>query len=145
MWKRQVREQDVDIIVAERWRARRKPWPGSTTWRNLRERHMPEAMIRTAIRHDLRLVGPLRRGNDPLWSSASASLMSDKSCQIDSRIALNKEARHARPWQSKNHTKGLIDRHVVNQSGKFIERRMPARFNTLVSKDTPRKRLLAGR
>ncbi len=37
--------------LSERWAARRKPWPGSATWRYLRdERFLPDTIIRTAIR-----------------------------------------------------------------------------------------------
>ncbi|RCS23055.1 DUF3991 domain-containing protein [Phyllobacterium salinisoli] len=59
VWKRQARQRDPDRGVAERWSARRNPWPGSTTWRYLRnERHLPEAVVRAAIRHDLLREGP---------------------------------------------------------------------------------------
>jgi hypothetical protein len=55
-WTRQPREREPDLSIPERWRARRKPWRGSATWRYLRdERHIPEPVIRTAItRNDLR-------------------------------------------------------------------------------------------
>ncbi|WP_192357164.1 DUF3991 domain-containing protein, partial [Mesorhizobium mediterraneum] len=51
--------------IPERWAKRRKPWPGSMTWRYLRdERCLPEAIIRDAIRHDLVREGP--RGS--MWA-----------------------------------------------------------------------------
>lgn len=55
-WTRQRREREPDLSIPERWRARRKPWRGSATWRYLRDdRHIPEPVIRTAItRNDLR-------------------------------------------------------------------------------------------
>lgn len=55
-WTRQPRELGPDLSIPERWRARRKPWRGSATWRYLRdERHIPEPVIRNAItRNDLR-------------------------------------------------------------------------------------------
>ncbi|MBX4962665.1 DUF3991 and toprim domain-containing protein [Rhizobium binae] len=59
VWNRPARDRAADLGIAERWGARRKPWPGSMTWRYLRdERHLPEAMIRAAIRHDLLREGP---------------------------------------------------------------------------------------
>ncbi|TIN90205.1 MAG: DUF3991 domain-containing protein, partial [Mesorhizobium sp.] len=61
VWKRQARHRKPDLGVAERWSARRKPWPGSMTWRYLRDdRHLPEAVISAAIRHDLLREGPSR-------------------------------------------------------------------------------------
>lgn len=66
VWKRQARDRDPDLGVAERWSARRKPWPGSMTWRYLRDdRHLPEAVIGAAIRHDLLREGP--RGS--MWAA----------------------------------------------------------------------------
>ena len=55
-WTRQPREREPDLSIPERWRARRKPWRGSATWRYLRDdRLIPEPVIRTAItRNDLR-------------------------------------------------------------------------------------------
>lgn len=66
VWKKQARQYDPEIAVAERWRTRRKPWPGSRTWRYLRdERHLPEALIRAAVRDDLLREGP--RGS--MWAA----------------------------------------------------------------------------
>lgn len=55
-WTRQPREREPDLSIPERWRARRKPWRGSATWRYLRDdRHIPEPVISTVItRNDLR-------------------------------------------------------------------------------------------
>ncbi|MFS8039431.1 DUF3991 domain-containing protein [Xanthobacter sp. AM11] len=66
VWTRQVRERDPDIGVSERWRARRKPWRGSMTWRYLRdERALPETVIRAAIQQDRLREGP--RGS--MWAA----------------------------------------------------------------------------
>jgi len=59
IWTRPARSRSVDLSVAERWVRRRKPWPGSLTWRYLRERReLPEAIIRAAIRCDRLREGP---------------------------------------------------------------------------------------
>jgi hypothetical protein len=66
VWTRQVRDRDPDIGVSERWRARRKPWRGSMTWRYLRdERALPETVIRAAIQQDRLREGP--RGS--MWAA----------------------------------------------------------------------------
>jgi hypothetical protein len=66
VWKRQARDREPDLGIAERWSGRRKPWPGSMTWRYLRDdRHLPEAVIRAAIRHELLREGP--RGS--MWTA----------------------------------------------------------------------------
>ena len=59
VWRRPRRETATDASIAERWRARRAPWPGSATWRYLREeRGLSELVLRTAIRQDLLREGP---------------------------------------------------------------------------------------
>lgn len=59
VWKKPARDRAPDLVIAERWGARRKPWPGSMTWRYLRDdRHLPEAVIRASIHHDLLREGP---------------------------------------------------------------------------------------
>ncbi|WHA44270.1 MULTISPECIES: DUF3991 and toprim domain-containing protein [Agrobacterium] len=59
VWTRVTREPEPVAAIPERWTKRRKPWPGSMTWRYLRdERHLPVAIIRAAIRHDLVREGP---------------------------------------------------------------------------------------
>ncbi|MET4213889.1 hypothetical protein ABIB95_008742 [Bradyrhizobium sp. LA2.1] len=59
VWTRESRARDPDLTAADRWRVRRKPWPGSLTWRYLcAERGIPEAIIRAAIRHDRLREGP---------------------------------------------------------------------------------------
>lgn len=58
-WQRPRRETDVEATIADRWRTRRKPWPGSATWRYLRnERWLPDFRIRMAIRQDRLREGP---------------------------------------------------------------------------------------
>lgn len=59
VWTRASRVYDPDLGAADRWRARRKPWRGSPTWRYLREaRGIPEAVIHAALRHDRLREGP---------------------------------------------------------------------------------------
>ncbi|WP_245474956.1 DUF3991 and toprim domain-containing protein [Bradyrhizobium sp. Leo121] len=59
VWTRESRAHDAAAAAADRWRARSKPWPGSMTWRYLRdERAIPEAVIRAAVRHDRLREGP---------------------------------------------------------------------------------------
>ncbi|MDX3807105.1 MAG: DUF3991 domain-containing protein [Bosea sp. (in: a-proteobacteria)] len=66
VWTRPARKHDVDLDVAERWRRRRKPWPGSQTWRYLsEERALSDAVIRAAIRNDRLREGP--RGS--MWAA----------------------------------------------------------------------------
>lgn len=57
-WQR-PRTQRPIVFLAERWRARRAPWSGSTTWRYLREeRLLPDDVLRAAIRQDGLREGP---------------------------------------------------------------------------------------
>ncbi len=59
VWRRPWRDVATDVSIAERWTARRAPWPGSATWRYLRdERGLSEFVLRTAIRQDLLREGP---------------------------------------------------------------------------------------
>lgn len=59
LWARPARKHEADVAVGERWRRRRKPWPGSLTWRYLgEERALSDATIRAAIRHDRLREGP---------------------------------------------------------------------------------------
>ncbi|KAA3448176.1 hypothetical protein C7I87_22970 [Mesorhizobium sp. SARCC-RB16n] len=59
VWERQAPERNPGISAAERWSRRHKPWPGSSTWRYLREgRHLPDSVMRSAIRQDLLREGP---------------------------------------------------------------------------------------
>lgn len=58
-WTRRQRERDPDISILQRWQNRRKPWPGSATWRYLRdERCLPEIILRNAIAQDRLREGP---------------------------------------------------------------------------------------
>lgn len=58
-WQRQSRERTPDLSVPERWSARRKPWPGSATWRYLQdERALPDPVLRQAVAEDLLREGP---------------------------------------------------------------------------------------
>ncbi|MQB46096.1 DUF3991 and toprim domain-containing protein [Rhizobium sp. ICMP 5592] len=48
-----------DLSLPERWRARRRPWPGSSTWRYLNsERWLPAPLLHAAINADLLREGP---------------------------------------------------------------------------------------
>jgi len=66
VWTRRSRERDPDLGIADRWRARRRPWRGSMTWRYLRdERGLPDTVLRAAIRQDRLREGP--RGS--MWAA----------------------------------------------------------------------------
>jgi len=66
VWRRSISETEPAASVLERWSKRRKPWPGSHTWRYLQDdRRLPENVLRTAIRHDLLREGP--RGS--MWAA----------------------------------------------------------------------------
>ena len=58
-WNRPNRNRATDQTVAERWTARRKPRPGSATWRYLTDtRGIPGAVLRQFIAADLLREGP---------------------------------------------------------------------------------------
>lgn len=58
-WTRSTCERAPPEPLTERWRTRRKPWPGSATWRYLRGgRFLAEPVIRAAIRQDCLREGP---------------------------------------------------------------------------------------
>lgn len=58
-WTRKTSDRAPDLTITKRWRDRRKPWPGSATWRYLRDtRHVPERVIRKAIAENLLREGP---------------------------------------------------------------------------------------
>lgn len=66
VWTRASREREPVSSLSERWSSRRKPWPGSATWRYLRdERLLPDAIIHAAIRQDRLREGP--RGS--MWAA----------------------------------------------------------------------------
>ena len=59
VWNRPRKNRAPDQTVAERWAARRKPRPGSATWRYLTEtRGIPDAVLRQVIAADLLREGP---------------------------------------------------------------------------------------
>jgi hypothetical protein len=65
-WSRPLRKIEPATPIPDRWARRHKPWPGSMTWRYLHgERVLPDAVIRTAIRHDALREGP--RGS--MWAA----------------------------------------------------------------------------
>ncbi|TGP50894.1 DUF3991 domain-containing protein [bacterium M00.F.Ca.ET.230.01.1.1] len=66
VWDRGSRDREPDLSVPERWRARRKPWRGSATWRYLNDaRHLPEPVLRATI-----AAGMLREGpHGSMWAA----------------------------------------------------------------------------
>lgn len=59
VWTRPQRDRESNMSIALRWQNRRKAWPGSATWRFLRdERCLPDAVLRDAIRQDRIREGP---------------------------------------------------------------------------------------
>ncbi|MHA7883844.1 DUF3991 and toprim domain-containing protein [Nitratireductor rhodophyticola] len=70
VWTREARDRTPELTIVERWRVRRKPWPGSATWRYLRDtRHIPEGIIRKAIAANVLREGP--RGS--MWAGHTDS------------------------------------------------------------------------
>lgn len=59
VWTRVPHKKRPGRSVSERWQSRRGPWPGSMTWRYLRqERRLSETVIRAAIRQNRLREGP---------------------------------------------------------------------------------------
>ncbi len=59
VWTPSAGESLTSRPIQDRWEQRRKPWRGSMAWRYLRDgRHLPEAIIRDAIRHNVLREGP---------------------------------------------------------------------------------------
>jgi hypothetical protein len=68
-WQRPSPQKPI-VPLAERWRARPALRPGSATWRYLRhERHLPESVLRAAIRQDRLREGP----HGSLWAAHADS------------------------------------------------------------------------
>lgn len=58
-WRERPTTRSAEVNPAERWRTRRKPWPGSATWRYLRnERFLPDAVLRIVVEQDRLREGP---------------------------------------------------------------------------------------
>jgi len=58
-WQAPGRVHGHDLSLPERWQARRRPWPGSSTWAYLNsERFLPAALLRATIRQDRLREGP---------------------------------------------------------------------------------------
>jgi hypothetical protein len=52
--------EGCDLSLSDRWQSRRRPWPGSASWRYLYgERHLPANVLRAAIKGDLLREGPI--------------------------------------------------------------------------------------
>ncbi|KQU95473.1 hypothetical protein ASD12_23460 [Mesorhizobium sp. Root102] len=66
IWSRPARDIEPTASIPQRWVMRRRPWPGSMTWRYLRnKRHLPESVVRAAVRDNLLREGP--RGS--IWAA----------------------------------------------------------------------------
>ncbi|WP_221123933.1 MULTISPECIES: DUF3991 and toprim domain-containing protein [unclassified Rhizobium] len=58
-WQPASRDGGCNLSLAERWQARRSPWPGSSTWRYLNgERRLPPPILCEAIKAGLLREGP---------------------------------------------------------------------------------------
>ncbi|NEI32603.1 DUF3991 domain-containing protein [Rhizobium leguminosarum] len=58
-WQPLEPDGGYDLSLPDRWQARRRPWPGSSTWRYLNgERCLPSPLLRTAIKGGLLREGP---------------------------------------------------------------------------------------
>lgn len=58
-WQPAKDGERCDLSLPDRWQARRRPWPGSSTWRYLNaERCLPAFLLKTAIKADLLREGP---------------------------------------------------------------------------------------
>lgn len=58
-WQSGIADSQSDLSLSDRWQSRRCPWPGSSTWRYLRdERCLPTALVRKAIERNLLREGP---------------------------------------------------------------------------------------
>lgn len=59
-WQSAKDGERSDLLLPDRWQARRRPWPGSATWRYLNdERCLPAFLLNAAIKADLLREGPL--------------------------------------------------------------------------------------
>lgn len=58
-WRESLRPRLPDVSVPQRWVARRRPWPGSYTWRYLSDqRYLPVNIIAAVVSADLLREGP---------------------------------------------------------------------------------------
>ncbi|NKL23553.1 DUF3991 and toprim domain-containing protein [Rhizobium leguminosarum] len=58
-WQAPAPDHGHDLSLPERWQARRRPWPGSSTWAYLcGERFLPAILLRATIRQDRLREGP---------------------------------------------------------------------------------------
>ncbi|WP_331375590.1 DUF3991 and toprim domain-containing protein [Sinorhizobium chiapasense] len=58
-WRDPTYNGGHELTLHARWHARRRPWPGSSTWRYLQdERCLPAALLRVAIKCNLLREGP---------------------------------------------------------------------------------------
>ncbi|OWV64132.1 hypothetical protein ATY76_22015 [Rhizobium sp. R339] len=58
-WQSARDGERCDLSLADRWQSRRRPWPGSASWRYLNgERRLPATVLRAAIKGDLLREGP---------------------------------------------------------------------------------------
>jgi hypothetical protein len=67
-WQPLKPDGGYDLSLPDRWQARRRPWPGSSTWCYLNgERCLPAHLLRNAIKGDLLREGP----HGSLWAAHS--------------------------------------------------------------------------
>lgn len=67
-WTRPLREAQAERPIPDRWQARRRPWPGSMTWRYLTgERALSGNTLRDGIRQERIREGP----NGSMWAAHS--------------------------------------------------------------------------
>ncbi|WP_419150337.1 DUF3991 and toprim domain-containing protein [Rhizobium leguminosarum] len=67
-WQPLKADGGYDLSLPDRWQARRRPWPGSSTWCYLNgERCLPAHLLRNAIKGDLLREGP----HGSLWAAHS--------------------------------------------------------------------------
>ncbi|AVA24404.1 DUF3991 and toprim domain-containing protein [Rhizobium sp. NXC24] len=65
-WQSRSPVNKSDLSLSDRWRARRRPWPGSSTWRYLHDdRCLPTSLLHAAIKRDLLREGP----QGSLWAA----------------------------------------------------------------------------
>ncbi|MDK4716142.1 DUF3991 and toprim domain-containing protein [Rhizobium sp. CNPSo 4039] len=58
-WQPAKDGQRSDLSLPDRWQSRRRPWPGSSSWRYLNgERYLPATVLRATVKGDLLREGP---------------------------------------------------------------------------------------
>jgi len=58
-WQPAKDGERCDLSLPDRWQSRRRPWPGSSSWRYLNgERYLPATVLRATVKGDLLREGP---------------------------------------------------------------------------------------